>query len=123
MEQSKSHCHSKSFSLPIYLKLMLAIALPVLNFPEACPCCALYKIAQRVLLKWFGLRAALSWMCAAFRKAPGAVLHTDQRELLLPACLPAAGISYLPHLLGKSSAFHYLAAFFSVHFYKWQAIK
>lgn len=46
-------------------------------------------IAQRLLLKLFGLRAALLCRCAAFRKAQGTVLQTDQSELLISVCLLA----------------------------------
>lgn len=66
-------------------------------------------MTAQTLLKLFELRAALSCMCAAFRKAQGTVLQADQSEVLLSVCL-LAGLGCL--ILGKSSGFYYLEGFF-----------
>lgn len=118
MEQNKSHCPSKSFCFPTYLKRMFEIVCFLIS-PDVCPC-AFYMTAQ-TLLKLFELRAALSRMYAAFRKAQGTVPQADQSEVLLFVYL-LAGLGCLilvTFTLGKSSRFYYLAGFFSVHFLKW----
>lgn len=71
-------------------------------------------MTAQTLLKLFELRAALSCMCAAFRKAQGTVLQADQSEVLLSVCL-LAGLGCLilvTFTLGKSSGFYYLKGFF-----------